>query len=118
MTKLFNPRRNGESDWVWELVQQMADGEIAAQDLSALAYWAKTTRKEMEKRGADEFAVGDRVQITGSVRPKYLTGCSGEVVEIDTKTGTLFMKLELAQRNRPAGDWVGFPISCFTKIAA
>ena len=118
MTKLFNPRRNGESDWVWDLVQQMADGEIAAADLQALAYWAKTTSKEMEKRGADEFAVGDRVQITGAVKPKYLQGCVGEVKEIDQKRGLMFIALEHAARNREAGDWAGFPISCFSKLAA
>lgn len=118
MTKLFTPRRNGESDWVWALTEQMANGEIAAADLQALAYWAKTAHKEMEKRGADEFAVGDRAMITGSVKPKYLQGCSGEVVEIDQKRGLMFITLDLAQRNRPAGDVTGFPISCFTKIAA
>lgn len=119
MNNLLKIRQLDESGPAWDLILRMNEGEFGAADLAAIGFYAKKMAQVMERREADQFKVGGRAQVTSkAVSPKYLQGATGEIIEVEPRTGSVTIALDEAIRNRPAGAWITYPNSCFTALSA
>jgi preprotein translocase subunit YajC len=79
-------------------------------------------RRRQVAYSLQEIAVGDRVQITGRMNPKYLTGLTGTVTEVNHKRGCFFIDVDQDHPNLAAAkkkrSEVGIPLGCVSKIEA
>tara|TARA_B100000405_G_scaffold54372_1_gene36533 strand:+ start:1307 stop:1648 length:342 start_codon:yes stop_codon:yes gene_type:complete len=70
---------------------------------------------------ANEITIGDRIKITGNMKPKYLTGVTGTVLSKDRKGFWVQMDKDhpnLAGRKYENYGEVGLPLGCVSKIEA
>ena len=70
---------------------------------------------------ANQITIGDRIQITGKMKPKYLTGVTGTVLSKDRKGFWVQMDKDhpnLAGRKYENYGEVGLPLGCVSKIEA
>ena len=69
---------------------------------------------------ANQITIGDRIKITGNMKPKFLTGVTGTVIQRDgdyfhVKVDQDHPNLVAAKRTRHV---VGIPVECVSKIEA
>ncbi len=70
---------------------------------------------------ANQITIGDRIKITGNMKPKYLTGVTGTVLSKDRKGFWVQMDKDhpnLAGRKYENYGEVGLPLGCVSKIEA
>jgi hypothetical protein len=70
---------------------------------------------------ANQITIGDRIKITGNMKPKYLTGVTGTVLSKDRRGFWVQMDKDhpnLAGRKYENYGEVGLPISCVSKLEA
>ena len=118
MANIFKIRRNVESDEAWDLIERFNAGEFSTEDLHCIAFYCNKMAKEMQKRDAAQFKIGERAQITAkNVSPKYLIGATGEIKDV-APNGVVTIALDENVGNKVKGEWVGYPNSCLTLLSA
>lgn len=97
-----------EADPERMLLEQIADGALDAH-LAALAQAIDARRHLLHTvRSVTALAmleVGDRVRVSQRVRPRYLHGAEGTVVELDDRTATV-------ELDRPVGRFSSGEVRC------
>jgi len=107
-----------------EICDVVADIELGKYDdkLEQLKAEFDTVLRRRQLLLAGEISVGDRVEITGRMNPKYLTGVTGTVTEVNHKRGCFFIDVDqdhpnLASAKKKRSE-VGIPLGCVSKIEA
>ena len=70
---------------------------------------------------ANQITIGDRIKITGTMKPKYLTGVTGTVLSKDRRGFWVQMDKDhpnLAGRKYENYGELGQPINCVAKLEA
>ena len=125
MTTTTKPRLT-KLDLVGKVVSMIHRGQLDGyleRIMAACNDRRRTVRDELTWRNMEELKPGTRVRVTGRIRPQYLLGCSGVVVErpegfrVVQTDGVIYVDFKRQFGKRRGGGYrygpvIGVPAAC------
>jgi hypothetical protein len=98
-----------------DIMDAIVGGSMDTQ-LDALAGAITDRRKAVAKRQLFELKPGDRVRVSGGIRPKYMIGAVGTVIRIGSARIDVQLDEDIGRFR--AGRDIGFPPGTLEKLEA